>query len=135
ACLAAPPWRPAPCRLSRMPRARLSRRGWMPSGPQARVHATRPPCKCSIKCHRVSELNLILLGPPGAGKGTQADRLQADFGLPFIATGDMLRQNVREGTELGKEAKSYMDAGGLVPADVIIAMVAERLQEQASRDG
>jgi adenylate kinase len=83
----------------------------------------------------VSELNLILFGPPGAGKGTQAERLQADFQLPYIATGDMLRENVREGTELGKEAKSYMDSGGLVPDGVIIAMVAERLQEQDARDG
>ena len=83
----------------------------------------------------MSELNLILFGPPGAGKGTQADRLQADFQLPYIATGDMLRENVREGTELGKEAKSYMDSGGLVPDGVIIAMVAERLQEQDARDG
>jgi adenylate kinase len=83
----------------------------------------------------VSELNLILFGPPGAGKGTQAERLQADFQLPYIATGDMLRENVRDGTELGKEAKSYMDSGGLVPDDVIIAMVGERLQEEDARDG
>lgn len=83
----------------------------------------------------MSELNLILFGPPGAGKGTQAERLQADFQLPYIATGDMLRENVRDGTELGKEAKSYMDSGGLVPDDVIIAMVGERLQEEDARDG
>jgi adenylate kinase len=83
----------------------------------------------------VSELNLILFGPPGAGKGTQADRLQADFQLPYIATGNMLRENVEEGTELGKEAKRYMDAGDLVPDDVIVAMVAERLQEDDAQDG
>jgi adenylate kinase len=83
----------------------------------------------------VSELNLILFGPPGAGKGTQADRLQRDFQLPYIATGDMLRQNVSEGTELGREAKRYMDAGDLVPDEVIVAMVAERLQEEDAQDG
>ena len=82
----------------------------------------------------MSELNLILFGPPGAGKGTQADRLQGDFQLPYIATGNMLRENVEEGTELGKEAKRYMDAGDLVPDDVIVAMVAERLQEEDARD-
>ena len=83
----------------------------------------------------MSELDLILFGPPGAGKGTQADRLQEDFQLPFISTGDMLRSNVKEGTELGKEAKKYMDAGDLVPDDLIVAMVAERLQEEDARDG
>jgi adenylate kinase len=83
----------------------------------------------------VSKLNLILFGPPGAGKGTQADRLRSDFQLPYIATGDMLRENVKEGTELGREAKSYMDAGELVPDQVIVAMVAERLQEEDARDG
>jgi len=83
----------------------------------------------------VSELNLILFGPPGAGKGTQAERLRSDFQLPYIATGDMLRQNVSEGTELGREAKRYMDAGDLVPDDVIVAMVAERLQQDDAKDG
>jgi adenylate kinase len=83
----------------------------------------------------VSELNLILFGPPGAGKGTQADRLRSDFQLPYIATGDMLRQNVSDGTDLGREAKRYMDAGDLVPDDVIVAMVGERLQEDDAQDG
>jgi adenylate kinase len=83
----------------------------------------------------VSELNLILFGPPGAGKGTQADRLRNDFGLPFISTGDMLRQNVKEGTELGKEAQRYMDAGELVPDDVIVKMAAERLKADDAQDG
>jgi adenylate kinase len=82
-----------------------------------------------------AQLNLILFGPPGAGKGTQADRLRADFQLPYIATGDMLRANVKEGTDLGKKAKEYMDAGDLVPDDVIVAMAAERLQEDDAQDG
>ena len=68
----------------------------------------------------MSELNLILLGPPGAGKGTQAERLRDDFGLAHISTGDMLRAQVAEETELGKAAKRYMDAGDLVPDEVII---------------
>ena len=83
----------------------------------------------------MSELNLILFGPPGAGKGTQADRLQADFRLPYIATGDMLRANVKEGTPLGREAKGYMDAGDLVPDELIVAMAAERLAQEDARDG
>jgi adenylate kinase len=83
----------------------------------------------------VSELNLILFGPPGAGKGTQAERLQGDFQLPFISTGDMLRANVKEGTELGQEAQRYMDAGDLVPDELIVAMAAERLQEEDAQDG
>jgi adenylate kinase len=83
----------------------------------------------------VSELNLILFGPPGAGKGTQAERLRSDFQLPYIATGDMLRGNVKDGTELGRKAKEYMDRGDLVPDDLIVAMAAERLQHEDAQDG
>ncbi len=83
----------------------------------------------------MSELNLILFGPPGAGKGTQADRLRNDFRLPFISTGDMLRGNVKEGTELGQEAQKYMDAGELVPDELIVKMAAERLNESDALDG
>jgi adenylate kinase len=85
--------------------------------------------------HGVSELNLILLGPPGAGKGTQAQRLQSDFGLPHISTGDMLRAQVTAGSELGREAKRYMDDGQLVPDDVIIGMILERISADDARDG
>jgi adenylate kinase len=83
----------------------------------------------------VAELNLILFGPPGAGKGTQATRLQDDFQLPFISTGDMLRANVKQETPLGRQAKAYMDAGDLVPDDLIVAMAGERLQDDDAEDG
>jgi adenylate kinase len=83
----------------------------------------------------VSELNLILLGPPGAGKGTQAQRLVDDFDLPYYATGDILRQAVKDETELGREAKEYMDRGDLVPDDVITRVVLERLDSEEAKDG
>jgi len=83
----------------------------------------------------MAELNLILLGPPGAGKGTQADRLQEDFPLAYIATGDMLRQSVKDETDLGKEAKAYMDRGELVPDELIIAVILDRLGEADTSDG
>jgi adenylate kinase len=82
-----------------------------------------------------TQLNLILLGPPGAGKGTQAERLRQDFQLPYVATGDMLRANVRDETELGQKAKAFMDAGDLVPDELIIAMARARLAEADARDG
>jgi adenylate kinase len=81
------------------------------------------------------ELNLILLGPPGSGKGTQGERLQEDFRLPYYATGDILRTAVKEGTEVGKQAKEYMDRGDLVPDQVIIGVIAERLQNEEASDG
>ncbi len=81
------------------------------------------------------ELNLILLGPPGSGKGTQGERLREDFRLPYYATGDILRAAVKEGTEVGRKAKEYMDRGDLVPDEVIIGVIAERLQGEEASDG
>ncbi|HWH09733.1 MAG TPA: adenylate kinase [Solirubrobacteraceae bacterium] len=83
----------------------------------------------------MSELNLILLGPPGAGKGTQAERLTDDFRLPHISTGDILRAAVADGTPLGHTAKGFMDAGELVPDGVIIGVILERLLDDDARDG
>jgi adenylate kinase len=80
-------------------------------------------------------MNLILLGPPGAGKGTQAERLREDFGLPHIATGDMLRAEVAEGTPLGERARRYMNNGDLVPDDLIVEMITRRVDAQDARDG
>jgi adenylate kinase len=93
------------------------------------------PLRCAGTVTVVSQLNLILFGPPGAGKGTQAERLRRDFQLPFISTGEMLRTNVKEGTDLGKEAQRYMDAGDLVPDQLIVEMAAERLREPDAQDG
>jgi adenylate kinase len=83
----------------------------------------------------VSELNLVLLGPPGSGKGTQGERLQEDFRLPYYATGDILREAVRDETEIGKQAKEYMDRGDLVPDDVIIGVIADRINSKEAQDG
>ena len=78
----------------------------------------------------MSELNLILLGPPGAGKGTQADKLKDDFGLPYIGTGDLLRKHKAEESELGREAKSYMDNGDLVPDELVIEMIMAEIEDK-----
>ncbi len=83
----------------------------------------------------MSELNLVLLGPPGSGKGTQGERLQEDLELPYYATGDILRAAVREGTELGRAAKDYMDRGDLVPDEVIVGMIGERIDSSEAADG
>lgn len=80
-------------------------------------------------------MNIVLLGAPGAGKGTQAAKLVEEFGTPHISTGDMLRAAVKEGTELGKKAKTYMDAGDLVPDEVIIGLVIERLGQPDTDKG
>jgi adenylate kinase len=83
----------------------------------------------------LSELNLILLGPPGAGKGTQAERLVEDFDLPYYATGDILRAAVKEGSELGEKAKQYVDRGDLVPDEVICEVIMERIDSEEAADG
>ena len=83
----------------------------------------------------MSELNLILLGPPGAGKGTQAERLEEDFHLPYIATGNMLREAVANETDLGKQAQSYMDDGKLVPDELIIDMILQCVERDDCKDG
>ena len=80
-------------------------------------------------------MRLILLGGPGAGKGTQANYIKDKYGIPQISTGDMLRAAVKAGTDLGKEAKGYMDAGGLVPDEVIIGLVKERIKEPDCEKG
>jgi adenylate kinase len=83
----------------------------------------------------VSELNLILLGPPGSGKGTQGETLQTDLELPYYATGDILRAAVREGTDIGKQAKEYMDRGDFVPDEVMVGVIAERIDQAEAADG
>src|SRR3954468_5893286 len=82
-----------------------------------------------------SELNLILLGPPGAGKGTQAERLGDDLHLPYYATGDILRSAVKEGSDLGNEAKEYMDRGDLVPDELICRVIMVKIKEPEAADG
>jgi len=83
----------------------------------------------------VSERNLVLLGPPGAGKGTQAERLVDDFSLPYYATGNILREAIAAESELGKKAKEIVEAGDLVPDDLISAVIEERLDSGEADDG
>jgi adenylate kinase len=83
----------------------------------------------------MSELNIVLLGPPGAGKGTQAARLAEDFNLLYVATGNMLREAVRNGSDLGKQAREYMDRGDLVPDELIIGLIKETLEQEDSSNG
>jgi len=83
----------------------------------------------------MAQLNLILLGPPGAGKGTQAERLVDDFDLPYYATGDILRAAVQQESELGQKAKEYMERGDLVPDEVIIDVIVDRIESTEAEDG
>lgn len=80
-------------------------------------------------------MRLILLGPPGVGKGTQASNIVKKYDIPHISTGDMFRENIKSGTELGLSAKEYMDKGLLVPDEVVISMVKDRLLEDDCKDG
>ena len=80
-------------------------------------------------------MNVVMLGPPGAGKGTQAVRLGEIYGIPHISTGDIFRENVREGTELGRRAREYMERGELVPDELVIEIVADRLGREDCREG
>ncbi|WP_457548741.1 adenylate kinase [Archaeoglobus sp.] len=80
-------------------------------------------------------MNIILLGPPGGGKGTQAKKIVEKYGVPHIATGDILREAVAKGTELGKKAKEYMDRGELVPDEIVIGIVRERLKQPDCEKG
>lgn len=80
-------------------------------------------------------MNLILLGPPGAGKGTQAARIVEKYNIPHISTGDIFRKNISEGTKLGKKAKEYMDRGELVPDSLVIEIATDRLTEDDCADG
>ena len=80
-------------------------------------------------------MNLILLGAPGAGKGTQSEKISEKWGIPAISTGDILRAAIKEGTELGKTAKSYMDDGKLVPDEIVVGIIKEYLMSETCRNG
>ncbi len=80
-------------------------------------------------------MKLVILGPPGAGKGTQAEYIVKRYNIPHISTGDIFRENIKNNTELGKEAKSYMDKGLLVPDDLVIALVEDRLNKDDAKEG
>ncbi|NLW90934.1 MAG: adenylate kinase [Syntrophomonadaceae bacterium] len=80
-------------------------------------------------------MNIVLMGPPGAGKGTQAEKIKASYPIPHISTGDIFREAVANGTELGKQAKTYMDSGQLVPDEVTIGIVNERLTREDCQQG
>lgn len=80
-------------------------------------------------------MNIVILGAPGAGKGTQAVRISQDFGIPKISTGDILRDNVTKDTDLGKKAEEYMNEGKLVPDDIIIELVSNRLEADDCKEG
>ncbi|MCI8991766.1 MAG: adenylate kinase [Eubacterium sp.] len=80
-------------------------------------------------------MKIVMLGAPGAGKGTQAKQIADQYGIPHISTGDIFRANIKEGTELGKKAKSYMDAGGLVPDELVMDLVVDRIGKEDCANG
>ena len=80
-------------------------------------------------------MKIVMLGAPGAGKGTQAEKIAEEYGLPHISTGDIFRKNIKEGTELGKEAKGYMDKGALVPDELTVRMLLDRVSNDDCKDG
>lgn len=80
-------------------------------------------------------MRAVLLGPPGAGKGTQAVKLVDKYGVPQISTGDIFRKNIKEGTELGRKAQEYMNAGGLVPDELVVDLVKDRLMQDDCKNG
>ena len=80
-------------------------------------------------------MNLILLGAPGAGKGTQAEKIVEKYGIPAVSTGNIIREALKNGTDMGLKAKSYIDAGKLVPDDVVIGIIKDRLKEDDCKDG
>ena len=80
-------------------------------------------------------LNIVLLGPPGAGKGTQAELIVKKYGIPQISTGDIFRANIKNGTELGKKAQEYMNKGELVPDELVVDLVKDRLDQDDCKEG
>ena len=80
-------------------------------------------------------MKIVMLGAPGAGKGTQAEKLSSKYGLPHISTGDIFRRNIKEGTDLGKEAKGYMDAGKLVPDELTVRLLLDRVSNSDCKEG
>src|SRR6202022_1718625 len=89
----------------------------------------------ATQLRRVPEVRVVLLGPPGAGKGTQAQKLSEKLGIPQISTGDLFRKNISEGTPLGVEAKRYLDAGDLVPSELTNKLVEDRIEQRDAADG
>ena len=80
-------------------------------------------------------MKIIMLGAPGAGKGTQAKKIAAKYGIPHISTGDIFRANIKNGTELGKKAKTYMDQGLLVPDELVVDLVVDRVKQEDCKNG
>ena len=89
----------------------------------------------AAQLRRVPEVRVVLLGPPGAGKGTQAEKLSEKLGIPQISTGDLFRENISSGTPLGLEAKRYLDAGDLVPSELTNKLVEDRIEQSDAADG